>query len=306
MSDDEMEEEKVKRQKGSLLQRAIAMMLSAVLVIGMTANAVPMHVFAQENVEGQQETTDVDETEEQTEPADGDETGNQTETPDGDVTGSQTQNTDGDVTGEQTETSDGNETGESIEPPEEDIVETPGDNLPGGELADPLPEEEEKNPSGSTDVSEEEAAVSITFQVYGYDVDAFGTLELMNEDGTMSCTTEIEDRDGYTEITLSGTVDEFLTQEEDSRWSTRVYVYRNQEQIADYTVYKGEDQTFERRSFYAVTFINDGEKYWVDYALDGEVELIKPADPTREGYQFAGWMTEEAVARTPLPLQRPE
>lgn len=293
MSDDEMEEEKVKRQKGSLLQRAIAMMLSAVLVIGMTANAVPMHVFAQENVEGQQETTDVDETEEQTEPADGDETGNQTETPDGDVTGSQTQNTDGDVTGEQTETPDGNETGESIEPPEEDIVETPGNNLPGGELADSLPEEEEKNPSGSTDASEEEAAVSITFQVYGYDVDAFGTLELMNEDGTMSCTTEIEDRDGYTEITLSGTVDEFLTQEEDSRWSTRVYVYRNQEQIADYTVYKGEDQTFERRSFYAVTFINDGEKYWVDYALDGEAELIKPADPTREGYQFAGWMTEE-------------
>ena len=48
----------MKRQKGSLLQRAMAMLLSAVLVVGMTANAVPMYVFAQENVEGQDEKAD--------------------------------------------------------------------------------------------------------------------------------------------------------------------------------------------------------------------------------------------------------
>ncbi len=139
----------------------------------------------------------------------------------------------------------------------------------------------------------EEAKVSVTFQVYGYDADAFGALEMTSDDGTMSCTTETEGKDDYTEITLNGTVKEFSAQDEDSRWLTHVYIYRNQAQIADYTVYQGEEQTFGPRSFYAVTFINEGESYFVDYALDGKVEAVKPSDPVREGYQFDGWMTTE-------------
>lgn len=43
-----MEEEMIKRQK-SRLRRGAAVLLSAALAAGMAANAVPMHVFAQEN-----------------------------------------------------------------------------------------------------------------------------------------------------------------------------------------------------------------------------------------------------------------
>lgn len=159
-----------------------------------------------------------------------------------------------------------------------------------------LPLEDEAKPSTASDeesASEGEAAVSITFSVYGYDADTFGTLELINENKTMSCTTKIEDKDGHTEITLSGTVNEFLIQGDDSRWMTHVYVYRNQVEIADYIVYKGEDQIFDPHSFYAVTFVNDGNKYAVAYALDGKMEAIKPLDPVLEGCLFEGWMTQE-------------
>lgn len=198
----------IKLHKNNLLLRGIAMLLSAVLIVGMTANVAPMYVLAQEDVE----------------------------------------------------------------------------------------KEDEVKPSAEADAestSEEKAAVSITFSVYGYDADTFGTLELTNENRTMSCTTKMEDKDDHTEITLSGTVNEFLMQGDDSRWMTHVYVYRNQAEIADYIVYKGEDQTFDPRSFYAVTFVNDGNKYAVAYALDGKVEAIKPSDPVLEGCLFEGWVTQE-------------
>ncbi len=280
----------MKRQKGSLLQRAMAMLLSAVLVVGMTANAVPMYVFAQENVEGQDEKADTvtdggNMTGDPVGMPGGNEPGDPTGTPDENGTGDFTGTPDGNEPGDPTGTQDGNEPG--------DPTDLPDQNLPGQN--DTLVEGEEKNPEESTETgtSEEEAKVSIVFQVYGYDADSFGTLELAGEDGTLSCTTETEDKGDYTEITLSATVNGFLTQEEDARWTSHVYVYRNQIQIGDYTVYKGEEQTFGPCSFYAVTFINEGEKYFVDYALDGKAEAVKPSDPVREGYQFDGWVTAE-------------
>lgn len=290
VSGNEMEENIMKRQKGSLLQRAMAMLLSAVLVVGMTANAVPMYVFAQENVEGQDEKADTvtdggNMTGDPVGMPGGNEPGDPTGTPDENGTGDFTGTPDGNEPGDPTGTQDGNEPG--------DPTDLPDQNLPGQN--DTLVEGEEKNPEESTETgtSEEEAKVSIVFQVYGYDADSFGTLELAGEDGTLSCTTETEDKGDYTEITLSATVNGFLTQEEDARWTSHVYVYRNQIQIGDYTVYKGEEQTFGPCSFYAVTFINEGEKYFVDYALDGKAEAVKPSDPVREGYQFDGWVTAE-------------
>lgn len=129
--------------------------------------------------------------------------------------------------------------------------------------------------------------------MYGYDADTFGMLELTNESKTMSCTTNIEDKGDYAEITLSGTVNEFSAQEDDLRRMTHVYVYRNQAKIADYIVYEGEDQTFVPRSFYAVTFVSDGNQYAADYAPDGKAEAVKPSDPVLEGCRFEGWVTNE-------------
>lgn len=224
----------IKLHKNSLLLRGIVMLLSAVLIVGMTANVVPMYVLAQEDANPVEESEQDEELEQ---------------------------------------------------------------GLGGGKLEQTtLPLEDEAKPSTASDeesASEGEAAVSITFSVYGYDADTFGTLELTNENRTMSCTTKMEDKDEHTEITLSGTVNEFLIQGDDSRWMTHVYVYRNQVEIADYIVYKGEDQTFDPHSFYAVTFVNDGNKYAVAYALDGKMEAIKPSDPVLEGCLFEGWMTQE-------------
>lgn len=44
-----MEKEMIKLHKNSLLLRGIATLLSAVLIVGMTANVVPMYVLAQED-----------------------------------------------------------------------------------------------------------------------------------------------------------------------------------------------------------------------------------------------------------------
>ena len=53
----------MKRQKGSILQRMMAMLLTAALVVGMTSNAVPNTVLAQEDAassvsDGWQESTE--------------------------------------------------------------------------------------------------------------------------------------------------------------------------------------------------------------------------------------------------------
>ena len=53
----------MKRQKGSILQRMMAMLLTAALVVGMTSNAVPNTVLAQEDAassvsDGRQESTE--------------------------------------------------------------------------------------------------------------------------------------------------------------------------------------------------------------------------------------------------------
>ena len=63
----------MKKRKGSLLQRMMAVLLAAVLVIGMVSNAAPVTVLAQEP-DGQQESVsgnDAELTEEETEPAEG-------------------------------------------------------------------------------------------------------------------------------------------------------------------------------------------------------------------------------------------
>lgn len=154
----------MKRQKGSLLQRAMAMLLSAVLVVGMTANAVPMYVFAQENVEGQDEKADTvtdggNMTGDPVGMPGGNEPGDSTGTPDENGTGDFTGTPDGNEPGDPTGTQDGNEPG--------DPTDLPDQNLPGQN--DTLVEGEEKNPEESTETgtSEEEAKVSIVFQVYG-------------------------------------------------------------------------------------------------------------------------------------------
>lgn len=63
----------MKKQKGSLLQRMLAVLLAAVLVVGMTSNAVPMTVLAQGSVS---ENTS-EPVEGETKPAQGEDSGDQ-------------------------------------------------------------------------------------------------------------------------------------------------------------------------------------------------------------------------------------
>ncbi len=56
----------MKKRKGSLLQRMMAVLLSAVLVTGMAAGEAPAQVFAAGNTEAGQETTGQPETEQGT------------------------------------------------------------------------------------------------------------------------------------------------------------------------------------------------------------------------------------------------
>lgn len=270
----------MKKRKGRLLQRMMAVLLSAVLVAGMLSNAAPVTVLAQET-DGQQENTG----------------------------GSGTEPAAGDTKPEEkTETASGEQ-----EKPAPEGQEEPGTTEGGGETEDgdgltgqePGGSMEEKPQEPDREVTQESevmpkaalqqearAALELYLEAEGYDEDIDGSFSDFFQVGLREAKTN-------TPIQFKTTVKDYsiLCRAEVQPFSDFVWYLGETEYIR---ISSGSITSVKRpiNTFYFVRFMDGANVYDTKYAVEykrGNFQdtVTAPSAPVREGFTFAGWVTTE-------------
>ncbi len=265
----------MKKRKGSLLQRMMAVLLSAVLVTGMAAGEAPAQVFAAGNMEAGQETTGQPETEQGTT--------DQPETEQG--TAAQPETEQG--TTDQPETEQGTAAQPETEQGTADQPETEQETADQTENAEAQAAEDGVMLTAAEDTKE----YSVCYTIVGYDENFPFTGE--------PATIKVKDSTG---TIWEGTRSASYLEPDERPDAEKTYEIRitfqlpaGNYQLLINDALKEEFTTSNRlipysETYEAVRFYDDDTLINTQYILWDQT-VSAPTEPAKDGYTFAGWVT---------------